>query len=52
MLTFKTLLDNVGKLSNKNDNDNGSICYQYSDTSDDESYTMKPEEEQCNMLSM
>ena len=46
MMMFETTLYfNVGELSNKTDRDSGSIFDRYPDTSDDESYSMKPEEE-------
>ena len=39
----------VGKLSNKIDHDSGNISDRYSDGSDDISYSMKLEEEQCTV---
>ena len=43
--------DDVGKLNNKTDHDSGIISDRYSDVSDDNSYRIKSEQEQCSVLS-
>jgi len=52
MMMFKTLTMLMNLDSSETDCDRGSSFYWYSDASDDKSYSIKSEEEQCTMLSI